>query len=84
MNLGMSLSYTSPVNPLNQQHKYNSLIPLRLLNNSLIWGNIPFALQAITMLEENSHDSAKQVEKIFREFTYRQQQEVQREKLECL
>uniref|UniRef100_A0A8C5U2Y8 Uncharacterized protein n=1 Tax=Malurus cyaneus samueli TaxID=2593467 RepID=A0A8C5U2Y8_9PASS len=65
-------------------HKYNSVIPVRLLNNSLLWEKIPFALQAINMLEEDSHDSAKQVEKIFQASTYRQQQEVQREKLECL
>uniref|UniRef100_A0A8B9Q1C1 TIR domain-containing adapter molecule 2 n=1 Tax=Apteryx owenii TaxID=8824 RepID=A0A8B9Q1C1_APTOW len=82
-------SYTCLANALNKQHKYNSVIPVRPLNNPLPREKIPFALQAINALEEDSPGFAKQVERIFQESTYRQQREIWRrermkEKLEHL
>ncbi|XP_068783098.1 TIR domain-containing adapter molecule 2-like [Struthio camelus] len=82
-------SYTCLVNALNKRHKYNSVIPVRPLNNPLPREKTPFALQAINALEEDSPGFAKQVERIFQESTYRQQREIWRrermkEKLEPL
>ncbi|XP_064358039.1 TIR domain-containing adapter molecule 2 [Dromaius novaehollandiae] len=71
-------SYTCLVNALNKQHKYNSVIPVRPVNNPLPREKIPFALQAINALEEDSPGFAKQVERIFQESTYRQQREIWR------
>ncbi|CAM5154942.1 unnamed protein product [Natator depressus] len=67
-------SYASLMNALNKQHKYNSVIPLRPLNNPLPREKTPCVLQAINALEEDSPGFAKQVEKIFQESKYRQQQ----------
>ncbi|XP_067425227.1 TIR domain-containing adapter molecule 2 [Emydura macquarii macquarii] len=71
-------SYTSLMNALNKQHKYNSVIPLRPLNNPLPREKTPCVLQAINALEEDSPGFAKQVEKIFQESKYRQQQAIWR------
>ncbi|XP_062456471.1 uncharacterized protein LOC134153918 [Rhea pennata] len=82
-------SYTCLVNALNKQHKYNSVIPVRPLNNPLPREKTPFALQAINALEEDSPGFAKQVERVFQEPTYRQLRDIWRrermkEKLERL
>ncbi|NXA38658.1 TCAM2 protein, partial [Eudromia elegans] len=71
-------SYTCLANALNKEHKYNTVIPVRPLNNPLPREKTPFALQAINALEEESPAFGKQVERIFQESTYRQQQEIWR------
>uniref|UniRef100_A0A8C8VDV7 TIR domain-containing adapter molecule 2 n=1 Tax=Pelusios castaneus TaxID=367368 RepID=A0A8C8VDV7_9SAUR len=71
-------SYTSLINALNKQHKYNSVIPLRPLNNPLPREKTPCVLQAINALEEGSPGFGKQVKKIFQESKYRQQQAIWR------
>ncbi|XP_010219238.1 PREDICTED: uncharacterized protein LOC104573711 [Tinamus guttatus] len=80
-------SYTCLANALNKEHKYNTVIPVRPLNNPLPRKKTPFALQAINALEEDSPAFANQVERIFQESIYRQQQEIwrrERMKLEHL
>uniref|UniRef100_A0A7M4FDA7 TIR domain-containing adapter molecule 2 n=2 Tax=Crocodylus porosus TaxID=8502 RepID=A0A7M4FDA7_CROPO len=69
-------SYTSLINALNKQHKYNSVIPVRPLNNPLPREKTPLVLQTINALEENSPAFAKQVQKLFQESKYRQQQAI--------
>ncbi|XP_025060401.1 uncharacterized protein LOC102378217, partial [Alligator sinensis] len=69
-------SYTSLINALNKRHKYNSVIPVRPLNNPLPREKTPLVLQTINALEEDSPGFAKQVEKLFQESKYRQQQAI--------
>lgn len=69
-------SYASLMNALNKQHKYNSVIPLRPLNNPLPREKTPCVLQTINALEEDSPGFAKQVQKIFQESKYRQQKAI--------
>ncbi|XP_074851302.1 TIR domain-containing adapter molecule 2 [Carettochelys insculpta] len=69
-------SYTSLMNALNKQHKYNSVIPLRPLNNPLPREKTPCVLQTINALEEDSPGFGQQVEKIFQESKYRQQKAI--------
>ncbi|ELW48403.1 TIR domain-containing adapter molecule 2 [Tupaia chinensis] len=66
--------YTSLINSVNRQHKYNSVIPMRPLNNPLPRERTPFALQSINALEEESRGFPTQVERIFQESVYKTQQ----------
>ncbi|KAM5298298.1 TIR domain-containing adapter molecule 2 [Ctenodactylus gundi] len=68
--------YTSLMNSVNRQHKYNSVIPMRPLNNPLPRERTPFALQTINALEEESLGFSTQVERIFQESVYKSQQTV--------
>ncbi|XP_008070631.1 TIR domain-containing adapter molecule 2 [Carlito syrichta] len=71
--------YTSLMNSVNRQHKYNSVIPMRPLNNPLPRERTPFALQTINALEEESRGFPRQVERIFQESVYKTQQTVWKE-----
>ncbi|XP_038625542.1 TIR domain-containing adapter molecule 2 [Tachyglossus aculeatus] len=71
--------YTSLVNSVNRQHKYNSVIPVRPLNNPLPRQKTPFALRTINALEEGSRAFPAQVEKIFQESVYRKQEAIWRD-----
>ncbi|XP_066130196.1 TIR domain-containing adapter molecule 2 [Saccopteryx bilineata] len=71
--------YTSLMNSVNRQHKYNSVIPLRPLNNPLPRERTPFALRTINALEEESRGFPTQVERIFQESVYKTQQTIWRE-----
>ncbi|XP_074064427.1 TIR domain-containing adapter molecule 2 [Macrotis lagotis] len=68
--------YTSLMNSINRQHKYNSVIPMRPLNNPLPRHRTPFALQTINALEEESCGFCKQVEKIFQDSVYEKQKAI--------
>ncbi|XP_013011597.1 TIR domain-containing adapter molecule 2 [Cavia porcellus] len=68
--------YTSLMNSVNMQHKYNSVIPMRPLNNPLPRERTPFALQTINALEEESRGFSTQVERIFQESVYKTQQAI--------
>ncbi|XP_072453199.1 TIR domain-containing adapter molecule 2 [Notamacropus eugenii] len=68
--------YTSLMNSINRQHKYNSVIPMRPLNNPLPRDRTPFALQTINALEEKSWGFHKQVEKIFQDSVYEKQKAI--------
>ncbi|XP_044517760.1 TIR domain-containing adapter molecule 2 [Gracilinanus agilis] len=68
--------YTSLMNSVNRQHKYNSVIPMRPLNNPLPRNRTPFALQTINALEEKSCGFCKQVEKIFQDSVYEKQKAI--------
>ncbi|XP_062985570.1 TIR domain-containing adapter molecule 2 [Elgaria multicarinata webbii] len=67
-------SYTSLFGALTIPHKCNTVIPMRLRNNPLPREKIPFILQSINALQEDSPGFAEQVKKTFQESTYRQQQ----------
>ncbi|XP_021070064.1 TIR domain-containing adapter molecule 2 [Mus pahari] len=71
--------YTSLMNSVNRQHKYNSVIPMRPLNGPLPRERTPLALQTINALEEESQGFSTQVERIFRESVYERQQSIWRE-----
>ncbi|GAB5566621.1 TIR domain-containing adapter molecule 2 [Prionailurus iriomotensis] len=71
--------YTSLMNSVNRQHKYNSVIPLRPLNNPLPRERTPFALRTINALEEESRGFPTQVERIFQESVYKIQQSIWKE-----
>ncbi|XP_057593076.1 TIR domain-containing adapter molecule 2 [Hippopotamus amphibius kiboko] len=71
--------YTSLMNSVNRQHKYNSVIPLRPLNNPLPRERTPFALRTINALEEESRGFPTQVERIFQDSVYRIQQAIWKE-----
>ncbi|XP_012372212.1 TIR domain-containing adapter molecule 2 [Octodon degus] len=71
--------YTSLMNSVNRQHKYNSVIPMRPLNNPLPREKTPFALQTINALEEESHGFSTQVARIFQESVYKTQQTIWKE-----
>lgn len=71
--------YTSLMNSVNRQHKYNSVIPMRPLNSPLPRERTPLALQTINALEEESQGFSTQVERIFRESVYERQQSVWKE-----
>ncbi|XP_032698140.1 TIR domain-containing adapter molecule 2 [Lontra canadensis] len=66
--------YTSLMNSVNRQHKYNSVIPMRPLHNPLPRERTPFALRTINALEEDSRGFPTQVERIFQESVYQIQQ----------
>ncbi|OBS82825.1 hypothetical protein A6R68_23177 [Neotoma lepida] len=53
--------YTSLMNSVNRQHKYNSVIPMRPLNSPLPRERTPLALQTINALEEESRGFSTQV-----------------------
>ncbi|KAM9098583.1 TIR domain-containing adapter molecule 2 [Sarcophilus harrisii] len=67
---------TSLMNSINRQHKYNSVIPMRPLNNPLPRDRTPFALQTINALEEKSCGFYKQVENIFQDSVYEKQKAI--------
>lgn len=71
--------YTSLMNSVNRQHKDNSVIPMRPLNNPLPRERTPFALQTINALEEESRGFPTQVERIFQESVYKTQQTIWKE-----
>ncbi|XP_053422284.1 TIR domain-containing adapter molecule 2 isoform X2 [Nycticebus coucang] len=71
--------YTSLMNSVNRQHKYNSVIPMRPLNNPLPRDRTPFVLQTINALEEESRGFPTQVERIFQESVYKTQQTIWKE-----
>ncbi|XP_051018991.1 TIR domain-containing adapter molecule 2 [Acomys russatus] len=71
--------YTSLMNSVNRQHKYNSVIPMRPLNSPLSRERTPLALQTINALEEESQGFSTQVERIFQESVYARQQSVWKE-----
>ncbi|KAF0872786.1 TMED7 protein, partial [Crocuta crocuta] len=71
--------YTSLMNSVNRRHKYNSVIPLRPLNNPLPRERTPFALRTINALEEESRGFPTQVERIFQESVYKIQQSIWKE-----
>lgn len=71
--------YTSLMNSVNRQHKYNSVIPMRPLNNPLPRERTPFALRTINALEEESRGFPTQVERIFQESVYKIQQTIWKE-----
>ncbi|XP_043776019.1 TIR domain-containing adapter molecule 2 isoform X2 [Cervus elaphus] len=71
--------YSSLMNSVNRQHKYNSVIPMRPLNKPLPRERTPFALRTINALEEESHGFPTQVERIFQESVYRIQQAIWKE-----
>lgn len=71
--------YTSLMNSVNRQHKYNSVIPMRPLNSPLPRERTPLALQTINALEEESRGFSTQVERIFQESVYERQQAVWKE-----
>ncbi|XP_075397523.1 TIR domain-containing adapter molecule 2 [Tenrec ecaudatus] len=71
--------YSSLMNSVNRQHKYNSVIPMRPLNNPLPRESTPFALRTINALEEGSRGFHTQVERIFQESVYKAQQTIWRE-----
>ncbi|XP_059772890.1 TIR domain-containing adapter molecule 2 isoform X1 [Balaenoptera ricei] len=71
--------YTSLMNSVNRQHKYNSVIPMRPLNNPLPRERTPFALRTINALEEESRGFPTQVERIFQDSVYRIQQAIWKE-----
>lgn len=71
--------YTSLMNSVNRQHKYNSVIPMRPLNSPLPRERTPFVLQTINALEEESRGFSTQVERIFQESVYKTQQTIWRE-----
>lgn len=71
--------YSSLMNSVNRQHKYNSVIPMRPLNKPLPRERTPFALQTINALEEESRGFPTQVERIFQESVYRIQQAIWKE-----
>ncbi|XP_010612439.1 TIR domain-containing adapter molecule 2 [Fukomys damarensis] len=71
--------YTSLMNSVNRQHKYNSVIPMRPLNKPLPRERTPFALQTINALEEESHGFSTQVERIFQDSVYKTQQTIWKE-----
>ncbi|XP_071065615.1 TIR domain-containing adapter molecule 2 isoform X1 [Dasypus novemcinctus] len=70
--------YTSLMNSVNRQHKYNSVIPMRPRNNPLPRERTPFALRTINALEEGSRGFPTQVERIFQESVYKTQQTIWR------
>ncbi|KAL1773933.1 TIR domain-containing adapter molecule 2 [Sigmodon hispidus] len=71
--------YTSLMNSVNRQHKYNSVIPMRPLNSPLPRERTPLALQTINALEEESRGFSTQVERIFQESVYEKQQTIWKE-----
>ncbi|XP_062045276.1 TIR domain-containing adapter molecule 2-like isoform X1 [Lepus europaeus] len=71
--------YTSLMNSVNRLHKYNSVIPMRPLNNPLPRERTPLALQTINALEEEGRGFPTQVERIFQDSVYRTQQAIWRE-----
>ncbi|CAH7017039.1 Ticam2 [Phodopus roborovskii] len=71
--------YTSLMNSVNRQHKYNSVIPMRPLNSPLPRERTPLALQTINALEEESRGFSTQVERIFQESVYERQQAIWKE-----
>ncbi|XP_017651625.1 TIR domain-containing adapter molecule 2 [Nannospalax galili] len=71
--------YTSLMNSVNRQHKYNSVIPMRPLNNPLPRERTPLALQTINALEEESRGFSTQVERIFQDSVYETQQTIWKE-----
>lgn len=71
--------YSSLMNSVNRQHKYNSVIPMRPLNNPLPRERTPFALRTINALEEESRGFPTQVERIFQESVYKTQQTIWKE-----
>ncbi|XP_013366174.1 PREDICTED: TIR domain-containing adapter molecule 2 [Chinchilla lanigera] len=66
--------YTSLMNSVDRQHKYNSIIPMQPLNNPLPRERTPFVLQTINALEEESHGFSTQAERISQESVYKTQQ----------
>ncbi|XP_068943956.1 TIR domain-containing adapter molecule 2 [Petaurus breviceps papuanus] len=68
--------YTTLMNSINRKHKYNSVIPMRPLNNPLPRDRTPFALQTIRALEEKSCGFREQVEKIFQDSVYEKQKAI--------
>ncbi|KAM4819495.1 TIR domain-containing adapter molecule 2 [Thomomys bottae] len=71
--------YTSLMNSVNRQHKYNSVIPMRPLNKALPRARTPLALQTINALEEESSGFSTQVERIFKDSVYKTQQSIWKE-----
>ncbi|XP_072814133.1 TIR domain-containing adapter molecule 2 [Vicugna pacos] len=71
--------YTSLMNSVNRQHKYNSVIPMRPLNSPLPRERTPFALRTINALEEEGRGFPTQVERIFQESVYKIQQAIWKE-----
>lgn len=71
--------YTSLMNSVNRQHKYNSVIPMRPLNSPLPRERTPLALQTINALEEESRGFSTQVERIFQESVYESQRTIWKE-----
>ncbi|XP_037365388.1 TIR domain-containing adapter molecule 2 [Talpa occidentalis] len=71
--------YTSLMNSVNRQHKYNSVIPMRPRNNPLSRERTPLALRTINALEEESRGFRTQVERIFQESVYRTQRSIWKE-----
>lgn len=71
--------YTSLMNSVNRHHKYNSVIPMRPLNNPLPRERTPFALRTINALEEESRGFHTQVERIFQDSVYKTQQTIWKE-----
>ncbi|XP_048190218.1 TIR domain-containing adapter molecule 2 [Perognathus longimembris pacificus] len=71
--------YTSLMNSVNRQHKYNSVIPLRPLNKALPRARTPLALQTINALEEESSGFSTQVERIFKDSVYKTQRTIWKE-----
>ncbi|XP_038186423.1 TIR domain-containing adapter molecule 2 [Arvicola amphibius] len=71
--------YTSLMNSVNRQHKYNSVIPMRPLNSPLPRERTPLALQTINALEEESRGFSTQVERIFQESVYERQRTIWKE-----
>ncbi|XP_004686551.1 PREDICTED: TIR domain-containing adapter molecule 2 [Condylura cristata] len=71
--------YTSLMNSVNRQHKYNSVIPMRPRSSPLPRERTPFILRTINALEEESRGFHTQVERIFQESVYRTQQNIWKE-----
>nr|XP_056704552.1 TIR domain-containing adapter molecule 2 [Euleptes europaea] len=67
-------AYTCLFSSLTKPHKGNTVIPLRPRNNPLPWERTPLVLRALHALQEDSPGFAAQVNKIFQESSYRQQQ----------
>ncbi|KAH0514519.1 TIR domain-containing adapter molecule 2 [Microtus ochrogaster] len=76
--------YTSLMNSVNRQHKYNSVIPMRPLNSPLPRERTPLALQTINALEEESRGFSTQVERIFQESVYERQRTIWKETRDAL
>ncbi|XP_053146688.1 TIR domain-containing adapter molecule 2 [Hemicordylus capensis] len=70
--------HASLFNALTTPHKCNTVIPMRPRNNPLSKERIPFILQTINALHEESPGFSEQVKQTFQESRYRQQQAVWR------
>ncbi|NP_001279313.1 TIR domain-containing adapter molecule 2 [Callorhinchus milii] len=69
-------SYITLMNSLNKQHKYNTVIPVRILNNPLPHKMTPLVIQAINALEEGNPAFDRQVNLTFQDSTYEQQRTI--------